>query len=586
MKKILLAFLIALPLVTAAFNLQLGYTWLIGQSDQGSYNNDIQSAVLASLALKNAGAVLEAEQALEWIKSKEDPEGCFPTGACNVKDTAFAYLLYYTYNEDTSNIDSWMKSSVSTALSGGNWWLQIATSSAGTCGISYEKNSELKENTISVDQGKFPECSSSGPDTFYDLNKCLEPNLLTNMPFLEFDIDCSELGSAVISAVFQSQNTYYLLDEASTTTATIAINNGCFGQKAKGSCDIETSLLANWILSEVASSLSVTPWLESNYNSENALHNSLLYLATGKDIYLDDLKGLQKTDGSFGSVYDTSFAVIALDKAGNLNELSKATSWLQKQQKTDGSWNSKVLDTAAALYSSFGRESVSGLPSCFNGIRDGDENGVDCGGLICGPCSFTGPVCGDAICDFDEDEFSCPQDCRKSSACIEDGFCDVYAGEDSTTCAFDCFCGDDVCDSVEESGGTCEVDCQSFEEAYCGNDLADSSEEECDGSDDSACPGLCNVDCTCEEKKSSFKWVIPLIVILLIGFAVYFFWFRKRGGGEEKKVEPKFTFQQPKSNQSQAGANVQLGQGKSTGKSMIEEQLDKSLKEAKKLFGK
>ncbi|MEK6904177.1 MAG: hypothetical protein AABW87_01140 [Nanoarchaeota archaeon] len=588
MKKILLALLIALPFIIAAFSPQLGFSWLLKQGNNGNYNNDIQASVLASLALKETGAVLESEQALSWVKSRQDEAGCFPAGSCNVKDTIFTYLLYYSFGEDTSEIDSWLKSAVSSALSNGNWWLQIATSSTGACKLSYTKNSESKEKTILVEQGRFPECKSSGPDTFFDLNKCIEPGLLSNTAFIEFDVDCSELGSAIISAVFQSGNTYYLLDEASTSTAVISINNGCFGQASKGACNIETSLYANWILAKAGSSLSVTPWLESNYNKDSSLHNSLLYLATKKDIYLNNLKALQKPDGSFQNVYDTALAVLAFKEAGNLDELSKASEWLKKQQKPDGSWNSKALDTALVLYAAFGEAQFSGgVSSCFNGIRDGDEGGVDCGGLLCGPCSFAGPVCGDNICDVEEDEYSCPSDCRRAAECIEDGYCDAYAGESASNCALDCFCGDGTCDS-SESAVSCESDCKETGtgEAFCGNEIVDSPEEECDSSDDAACPGLCNVDCTCEaEEKSSLRWIIPLILILLIGFAIYFFWFMKKGKpGGGKSEKPQFVFQQPRAEQ--PAARIQLQEPKTSMKSKIEDELEKSLKEAKKLFGK
>ncbi len=570
MKKVLLALVLALPLLLAAFSPEAGYQWLISKSSQGNIANDISTTVLAALAFRSAGAEIQAQQSLAWVKSKQDSSGCFPSGSCKVKDTAFAHLLLNAFNEDTTKTSAWLESAVSPSLTNGNWWLQVATSSTGTCKISYQKGSQTQEHTVQVDQGKFPACSNPGMETFLDLNRCLETNLVNNNPFLKLDVDCSSLGSTIISALFQSGNTYYLLDEASTSRASININNGCFGKTAKSSCDLDTSLYANMILHETGSSLSVTPWLESNYNKQRTLDAALLAASTQEESHIADLKSLQKTDGSFQTVYDTAFAVYALKKAGNIEERSKAIDWLKTQQKSDGSWNSKELDTASALYSAFSDTSLSGIPSCSNGIKDGDEIGIDCGGT-CGPCGYAGSdaICGDYICDIDENEISCPQDCAVQSSCNNDGICDRFLGESSLTCISDC---------PEE-----DITTLPGEVAYCGDNQINDPAEACDGTDDSACPGLCNLDCTCEEESSSgWRWILVLLVIMLIGIAVYYFFFMKKKPAAKPSSQT-ITFSPPSSKAQQP--QVQLRDAK-TSKSKWEEDLDKSLKEARKLFEK
>ena len=571
MRKIFLALIVAVPLLIAAFSPDAGFQWLISKSSSGNVANDIPTTVLAALAFRSAGAEIQAQQSLAWVKSRQDSSGCFPAGACKVKDTAFAHWLFYSFNEDTAKTSAWLKSAVSPALTNGDWWLQVATSSTGTCKISYQKDGQAKEQAIQVEQGKFPACSTPGMETFLDLNRCLETNLVSSNPFLQLDVDCSSLGSTIISAVFQSGNTYYLLDEASTSRATININNGCFGKTAKSSCDLETSLYANVILQETGSSLSVTPWLESNYNKQRVLDASLLAAATQKDSHIADLKALQKADGSFQTVYDTAFAAYALRKAGNIEERAKAVDWLKTQQKADGSWSSKELDTAAVLYSAFSDTSLSGIPSCSNGIRDGDEAAVDCGGS-CGPCTSTGgseALCGDYICDISENEINCPQDCQSQASCNSDGICDRFLGESSLTCISDC---------PEEEA--------QLEEpiAFCGDNQVNGAAEACDGADDAACPGLCNLDCTCEEESSSgWRWILILLVILLIGIAVYYFFFMKKKPSSRPSSSQTITFSSsPKSPQQ---PQVQLRDVKAA-KSRWEEDLDKSLKEARKLFEK
>ena len=66
-------------------------------------------------------------------------------------------------------------------------------------------------------------------------------------------------------------------------------------------------------------------------------------------------------------------------------------------------------------------------------------------------------------------------------------------------------CGDNVvnsqteeCDGTDDSNcaGLCQVNCQC---ASCGDGIVNQPTEDCDGADDTLCPGLCTVTCTCEE---------------------------------------------------------------------------------------
>lgn len=73
------------------------------------------------------------------------------------------------------------------------------------------------------------------------------------------------------------------------------------------------------------------------------------------------------------------------------------------------------------------------------------------------------------------------------------------------TCSDPCpACGDNLintpleeCDGSDDSAcpGGCLADCTCG--PFCGDDLVNGSAEECDGSDDAACPGACLADCTC-----------------------------------------------------------------------------------------
>src|SRR5690625_171121 len=74
-------------------------------------------------------------------------------------------------------------------------------------------------------------------------------------------------------------------------------------------------------------------------------------------------------------------------------------------------------------------------------------------------------VCGDGVCDADEDHNSCPEDCDESTGgTCGDGVCDDDETIDS--CPEDCddggdggVCGDGVCDD-DENADTCPEDCE------------------------------------------------------------------------------------------------------------------------------
>jgi hypothetical protein len=50
---------------------------------------------------------------------------------------------------------------------------------------------------------------------------------------------------------------------------------------------------------------------------------------------------------------------------------------------------------------------VGGGPTCMDGIQNGDEEGVDCGGSNCPPCGGGGPTCMDGIQNGDEEGVDC-----------------------------------------------------------------------------------------------------------------------------------------------------------------------------------
>lgn len=589
--------------VYAQFDAEKGFGWLASKSTNGNYG-DFQGTAIAGLAFRNSGSGLHATAALRYTKDQQDPtQYCWPKGTCRVKDTIFAMLLAGVSGDSLDHVEIWLKNAQTTALIQGNWWLQVATDSSGVCKVNYEKDGKPVSRNLVVNKGVFPTCNNQ---TFFDVNNCFEPSLLKANPTLVLDVDCKDLGSSLISLVYNLGNSYYLMQEA-TANGKITVSGGCYGVTSKASCDIETSLYASWILKEVGSDINILPWVEANYDTNKPLHVALLTLATKSKIYGDELVKLQKADGSFSSsIYDTAISMIALKEVNLLENYEKARLWLEKKQGPDGSFGGNVLNTAASLYAlTYGEEIAVELPGCVvNGVKDGAEEGLDCGSLC--PISCEGASeCGDGVCSMDEKlSGSCDKDCVTQATCDRNGKCDTDFFENSQNCPQDCSCGDEICDNLESSDQSCAQDCGAVG-AKCGNDIVETGED-CDGTEDSACPGECSETCSCPVKEESkSRWWLWLLILIILGVVGWYFYNKKKSGKgpgkpeegkgvfsffkkkpESKKPEFKpFTSRLPEQKPLQK-IFVQKPMLRKQEKTRVEDELEKSLREAKKLLGK
>jgi len=567
----------ALAADPAGFDPVKGYEFLASKNENGRYENVVTTAV-AAVAFKDAGAIAHADQALRWLKEQEDDtRHCWPKGSCKIKDTAFALWSLNEFGENTEAGEEWLKSTLIPALRN-NWYLQIVTTNNGACRISYPGPNGREEEMIQVDAGTFPQCSAAPSNTFFDLNQCLRVrDVVATRSSVDFDINCVDLGaSSVISIIFNSQNSYSLVQQATTDRYQAVINNGCFSDNPSDStCSKDASLFTNWILSQLAASANVEIWLKTVYDPLKPLDNALFAMATknNQQTFITALTRTQRNDGSFNNeVYETAFAILALKKAGSTAELNAAVEWLKTRQQSDSSWGG-AQNTALVLYAAFSNVPVS-LPSPGGGNGHNNER-----------------RCGDNICNGDETIESCPQDCETiSSNCNENNVCEVSGGEDSDNCSADCYCGDNICDDYERSSNACSTDCSSQSQEFCGNDIVEGTEE-CDGADDGVCPGLCTLSCTCEAESSSGggKWIIFLIVFLLLGSAIFFYIRGKaknagRSVGKPSQEYRPFTSQLEKAQPQQQKMN--WPSTASSAKSKIEDDIDKSLEEAKKLLKK
>ena len=570
------------------------YEWLIEECVGGDCGTITATAYYA-MAMKLAGyGNTYGMQAIKFIQSEmKDDDACFPKSSCNIKDTAIAYWVLSNYGEDTSGIEDYIRDKLGVGLVG-NWWLEVITTASNeVCTIAYPKDDgSLQQEDILVDEGTFPECNAGQPETFFDLNNCLQVNGLANSkPLIEITVDCSDIGEGTtLSIIYNSGTSYYIIGQATQAKYKKQLSNAC--HKSGGVCNKDTSFWANWVLVGKNSDIVVNHYLIDEYDNLDPVDLSLMYLSTTdttkKGDYLEDLLDIQRLDGSFNqNNRETAIALMALIAAGSSEEIQNAISYLEGSRRPDeGSWDGDEEVTAMVLYSAFAGASIT-LPPMGPGQPSDDDDDSYCGDGACNPLT--------------ENEASCPDDCFQapSTVCNKDDICDSDYGETRLNCAADCYCGDGVCESSEEL--TCELDCGSTggPTEICGNDVMEGSEE-CDGYDDSSCPSdyTCNYQCECEppfeEEKGIGKiWIIVAIAVLLllaafISFKHYFP--KKKGpqksfGGATFKPPAGGGFGERRSPQRRGLPATRGTRTRKGGKSLSELELEKSLKEAKKLLG-
>ncbi len=509
---VLIFVLILFSLNVFAANLTEAYNWLNTQTP-----TEVYSASWAVIALKEVSG---GSSFIQYLKNQKDSQDCWPKGSCKAKETALAALALSKNGENVDKSLEWLNSKQEISLSG-EWLLQIKTEGTGTCDITYTTTSPITKK-INVDKGFITSEKCTTPSTFFNLGNCLEQNLLLTKASLAFDIKCSVAGD--ISSLYRDSGIYYLNDDVSTgSQVNIKINNGNFGS-------YEDTLLTNWALKELDSKTNSLVYLRKNFN-EDAKSNAFLYLLTQKQNYVNDLGNLQKPDKSFGNVFDTAIASLALDDGQHQTQIDQIKEWLDLQQDNkDHSWNKNILDTAVVLYSTYPKDN----------INLGEQSSLP----------------------------SSPQE-EQDLECNEDNSCD--ANENSLSCPNDCSCGDNICDSSETTS-SCSKDCEETETPSDEEEPLEQEEEE-------------------EERSFGFLWFI--IIFLILGGLLYFA-YKKFGAALLVKSKPKErpSFIMPKveelkKTEFRGPMNILKPiKNVKSGSSKAEDDLERSLKEARKLLGK
>ncbi len=491
---------------------------------------DIYEDSLAVIALLGSDQ-RDISGLVDRLKSRGDVQtGCWPSGACKVKDTAIAGLAMYLsgQDEEAKAAADWLKKSTIPGLRSGEWWLVIKGSTPeGSCTVTYlnkPKTFNFKEDKITELGGKYY------IGLYYIGLSQINPAILRNLlPILS--VDCSNLAGSIVTLLHKPDpNTFFIQKSETAANVELKVANTCFGTtKGSSACEYESSLYATWALMEMGEfgesleDIGDTIYLQSKIKTSNvkdlALLNRILYKSSNvAPSFVKELVSQQKQGGDWnGDVFTTSLALLGL--AGNTDQVdvvNRAAAYLDRRKSPkDGSWDNNVKNTAMALIALTGVDLSKGnvaspsVPStgsggsgnkvenCDNGIDDDGDTFPDCGDSDCATDKIV--LCNNNKVDECEENLDCGGFCVACETTDEDITPALTGGCRSNS----------ECDSGEECvAGSCQL---KEETKGCVSNSDCKSGQEC-------------VSGSCQTKaQGSLWWLWTLIIILLIAGLVFFY---------------------------------------------------------------
>ncbi len=449
---------------------------------------------------------------------------CFPKSGCKIKTTAQSILALNKAGESTTNEEAWLLSQNKTPTDL-NWYLEIDSSEATICSITYSGNQYAvsigEDRKISGSAG----CLSLAEGGYWlEISQKCYNN--------EFDISCNK--PFITSLLFKKKDSskiYVSADSNSASaegTTTEKINSYCFTQS--NSCDYEGSLWAALVLDYLGYDVSsYMPYLVTMTEGNlRYLPESFLYILTGDTDYRTQLlaeQSLNYWDVSGDKFYDTALALYSFQYEDS-TEKTNSMNWLLNVQDKQGCWQGNIRDTAFILYSVWPK--ISGSEG---NIETSDDCELNAGGYCMSSAncedaggselySYSASCSGlNICCDSEETLETCDE--MNGVVCPSGQACST-----STTGAFDtseCCLG--YCSEIstvtecENYGGACRSSCFDGEEE---------TSDSCDYSD------VCCVQKTTPEPATkSYWWIwVLLILIVLVLTAIIFrdklrhYWFR------------------------------------------------------------
>lgn len=585
---------------TTEFDPISSYDWLNNNTNIDTL--PIRESAFSLLALNNQNYDIKSKLN-EFIANQGD--GCWPKDGCSITDTALGLLVLEKTGQDTNKTLTWLsKREVSAGSIGGIWYIQIVTNSNGTCDVTCGG----KSTPVKIDVSKWAKVDSLGCGS------------IGSQKSQTYYVDCSDVGDPLmhITLLYNIEKPEYtetfLLQDEQVQQLDVNVDNTCFPKSLGGSsCDLESTLYATWVLKMMDQEVHTVPYLEERFNDivTDPLKLALLYMILpDSTAYGDKLVEKQKPSGSWvDDVYKTSIAAFSI--VSRSDSYLNATNWLKlKRDKKDFTWNQKVINTAVALIAIHGTIDSTNIglgmettpvEICTNGIDDNGDNLIDCddpectSDVACSCNTATAECSSNSDCESKGTGYTCDS---VSCTCVKSG-CSIITDECESNSDCITYGSDYTCDLIS---CTCQQEITPAITEDCTNGIDDNNDGLIDCEDTQ-----CTNDPSC---KKGYAWLWILLLLLIVGgfVAFYFLNYIKKGKGFDdfkndinlffaklfKKKAKKPTFEEhiaAKERQKQAPfiQPVQQRQAyyqRPPARGNEEDELEKSLAEAKKLLGK
>jgi len=499
------------------------YTCLKEQITARTYASMTIEELAFSLMALGSDGTKQSELVSELDKRKSSTYDCWPSSACNVKDTAQVMLAYTQINKNTDAVKSWLMNQTG-PTSDLTWYLQIETVNASTCKITY--NNQTKSISISdkkIISGSPGSCLKSAYNGYWlEIDDACYDK--------EFDISCSNDFLTSIFYKRTSGSTYYVTSttqqQAPNGETTQKVESLCF--KQSGSCNYEGSLWAATAINKKDTSLKskFIPYLltiSQDTASKKYVPSAFLYAISSFDEYFSELtlaqnsKGYWQLSDSTKRYYDTSVALFGLMARTDSEQFSKAKEYLlDPTVQGTGCWNgNSIRDTAfilSVLDPRLGTSSGGGPTTCasyadqgYNCMSSGecdDINGTALGNFYC----FGGSIC-------------CNKQKPNEKTCSEKGGVTCTFGQECSTGNTVSAAGTSLCCL----SGTCSEPTATPGISACesaGYTCTDSSAG-CSTTEEEkslTCPesGICCAVKVVESRSYWWLWLLIILVILVI----------------------------------------------------------------------
>ncbi|MFA4953485.1 MAG: hypothetical protein WC584_04645 [Candidatus Pacearchaeota archaeon] len=447
---------------------------------------------------------------------------CWPKTSCSIKETAQAILALSQRGSSPTTAANWLISQ-NTTPSDLVWYLQIETTHASTCDISYDSLShQIRIDENKKISGSAGNCLAIAQDGYWlrITSTCYDE---------EFKVKCHE-SSFLINLLFKKEtsSTIHVLERTQSGSAeeekSEKVSSLCFS--IGGSCDYEGSLWAVIALNDMNYNIDeFIPYLITMADDNGKfLPESFLWAITGYDDFKTTLLSKQKPDGywkeSDDKFYDTAVALFPI--TGEPMQKKNAKDWLLKVQDSDGCWMGNIRNTAFILASVWAPQNIGG----------GEDNVNYCPENRCIPSPDCQTAGGNILTDY-----VCGAGLKCCSVASAEKTCTELGGK---ICLSNKQCSESKIDSADAEGSCCLGTCNEIAVVNytCVSEGKGECKTSCGSNEEEKSEYTCEYDDTCCLKKSGgtlWIWILIILIFLVIIGIIFRnklrrFWFRLKIG--------------------------------------------------------